>query len=188
MTTVPMTESLCQAGSSGLAKAPRPTGASQSVTIPGAHFRRVLGNVPTSVAVVAGIGPDGQPVGLAIGTFTSVSMDPPLVAFCPGESSTSWPKIRMAKRFCVNVLAAGQEDVCAAFASKQPDKFSGLSWTAAGNGAPRLESVVAWVECDLEAEYQAGDHSIAVGRVTHLETGTGEMPLVFLGGRYLSVD
>jgi flavin reductase (DIM6/NTAB) family NADH-FMN oxidoreductase RutF len=155
--------------------------------ITGAAFRSVLGRVPTSVGVVAGTGPDGVPVGLTIGTFTSVSLDPPLIAFCPGGNSTSWPKIRPMGRFCVSLLAADQDDVCSAFASKRPDKFSGLDWDLGRNGSPRLDGAVAWVECDLQNEYDAGDHTLVIARVTALEAGTGGAPMVFLGGRYFSV-
>ncbi|GII78554.1 monooxygenase [Sphaerisporangium rufum] len=194
--TGPITGSWCPVDSRPAAgQLPRRDGAVRPAVVPavvpapisGTLFRSVMGSVPTSVAVVAGMTAGGEPVGLAIGTLTSVSLDPPLIAFCPGATSTSWPKIRATGRFCVSVLAGDQQDVCAVFASKRPDKFAGLSWSVAGNGAPRLDDVVAWLECDLEAEHAAGDHSIAIGRVTRLGSGTGEVPLVFLGGRYVGV-
>ncbi|MGI5242215.1 flavin reductase family protein [Dactylosporangium sp. CA-139066] len=159
----------------------------EETPISGTELRSVLGRVPTSVGVVAGTGPDGTPVGLTIGTFTSVSLSPPLIAFCPGGNSTSWPKIRPMGRFCVSLLAADQDGVCAVFASKQPDKFAGLRWDLGRNGAPRLDGAVAWVECDIQHEYDAGDHTLVIGRVTALEAGTGCAPMVFLGGRYLGV-
>jgi flavin reductase (DIM6/NTAB) family NADH-FMN oxidoreductase RutF len=151
------------------------------------HYRRVMGGVPTSIAVVSGTTHAGEPVGLAVGTFTSVSLDPPLVSFCPGASSSSWPLIRTTGSFCVSVLAADQQGVCDVFASKRTDKFSGLSWREARNGSPMLDGAVAWVECDVELEHEAGDHTIVVGRVSHLQAGPGEAPLVFLGGRYIGV-
>jgi Conserved protein/domain typically associated with flavoprotein oxygenases, DIM6/NTAB family len=151
------------------------------------HYRRVMGGVPTSVAVVSGTTRDGEPVGLAVGTFTSVSLDPPLVSFCPGASSSSWPLIRTTGSFCVSVLASDQRGVCDVFASKRADKFNGLSWREARNGSPMLDGAVAWVECDLELEHEAGDHTIAIGRVSHVQAGPGGAPLVFLGGRYIGV-
>jgi DNA-binding IclR family transcriptional regulator len=111
-------------------------------------------------------------------------LDPALVAFLPDHSSTSWPKIRQAGRFCVNILAAGQEPVCRAFASKAPDKFAGLRWRPGNSGAPVLDGVVAWIECELEAVYPAGDHDIAIGRVSDLQLGEPTLPLVFFEGGY----
>lgn len=166
---------------------PAPSPAPDDGAFSGEHYRRVMSAVPTSVAVVAGLGPDGRPVGLAVGTFISVSLDPPLICFCPGAGSSSWPEIRPGGRFCVNVLGSGQEDVCAVFAGKGRDKFAGIPWTPGANGAPRLDGAVAWVECDLQDEYEAGDHTIAVGRVTRIDPGSGVPPLVFLGGRCLPV-
>ena len=107
-----------------------------------ARFRRVLGQYPTGVCVVTGITQDGQPAGLAVGSFTSLSLHPPLVAFMPDKTSSSWPKIRPANAFCVNILSAGQESVCRAFAAKAPDKFRQVSWRAASSGALHLCSRV----------------------------------------------
>lgn len=153
----------------------------------GAALRSVLRRVPTSVAVVAGIDAAGVPAGLAVGTFTSVSLDPPLVAFCPGSGSTSWPRIRPVRRFSISLLAADQRDVCEVFAGKSADKFAGLDWYAAPNGAPRLAGAVAYLDCDLEVEHAAGDHTLVIGRVTVIEPGDSDVPLVFVGGQYFGV-
>ncbi len=147
-------------------------------------FRSVLGRYPTGVSVVTGIGPDGSPVGLAVGSFTSVSLDPPLVAFLPATSSSSWPKIEPGHKFCVNILAADQEPVCRAFASKAADKFAGLSWRPASSGSPILDDAVAWVDCDLEVVHQAGDHLIVIGRVRDLDIERPTLPLLFFQGGY----
>src|SRR3954469_1109241 len=85
-------------------------------------FRQVLGQYPTGVCVVTATLPDGSNAGFVVGSFTSVSLDPPLVAFFPDKGSTSWPKIRSAGSFCVNILGADHEDVCRRFASRAPDK------------------------------------------------------------------
>src|ERR1700722_6991549 len=124
------------------------------------QFRQVLGHYPTGVAVVTAVDGDGQPTGMAVGSFTSVSLDPPLVAFLPDRSSTSFPRIRSASSFCVNVLSAEQEHICRAFAAKGQDKFRGLSWRPAASGAPILDGVVAWIDCEFEAIYETGDHYI----------------------------
>ncbi len=127
---------------------------------------------------------DGQPVGLTVGSFTSVSLDPPLIAFLPSASSSSWPKLRQANTFCVNILAADQESVCRAFAARGADKFEGLSWRRSASGSPILEGVVAWIDCELEAVHEAGDHLIVLGLVRDLETERTTLPLLFFQGGY----
>ena len=147
-------------------------------------FRQVLGQYPTGVSVVTGIAPDERPVGLVVGTFTSVSLDPPLVAFLPGRTSSSWPKIEASGHFCINVLSAEQEDVCRVFATKEPDKFQGLAWRPAGSGSPVLAGCVAWIDCKVETVHEAGDHYIVVGRVLELDAASSSLPLLFFQGGY----
>lgn len=151
-------------------------------------FRTVMGTVPTSVAVVSGLDAAGRPAGLAVGTLTSVSLDPPLVAFCPGRDSASWPKIRPGGRFCVNVLARDQEHVSRIFASKQENKFAAVDWLPSEEGLPLIEGTVARIECTLQDEHDAGDHTIVVGRVVRMTGGPDVRPLVFLGGKYGFVE
>ncbi len=148
------------------------------------HFRRVLGHFPTGVAVISGLDPEGKPAGMAIGSFSSVSLDPPLVAFLPDKSSTSWPKIAPSGKFCVNILGAEQEDVCRTFAVKGGDKFAELKWSPAGTGSPRLDGVLAWIDCDVEVIHDAGDHLIVIGRVRELDVANPSLPLVFFQGGY----
>ena len=121
---------------------------------------------------------------MVVGSFTSVSLDPPLVAFFPDKSSSSWPRIERAGRFCVNVLASDQQDLCARFAAKGIDKFDGLAHRMSANGSPVLDDVVAWIDCNLHAVYEAGDHYIALGEVVELETVRAERPLLFFQGKY----
>jgi len=159
---------------------------SPHVAIDPARYRQVLGHFPTGVTVVTADHADG-PVGLAIGSFFSVSLDPALVGFLPSKSSSSWPKIRDTGAFCVNVLADDQEEVCRAFAGKEPDKFKGLGWKPSALGAPVLSDVLAWIECEIDAVHDAGDHEIVIGAVRelHVERETG--PLVFFRGGYASL-
>jgi flavin reductase (DIM6/NTAB) family NADH-FMN oxidoreductase RutF/DNA-binding IclR family transcriptional regulator len=147
-------------------------------------FRQVLGHFPTGVAVVTGIDAEGKPAGMAVGSFSSVSLDPPLVAFMPDKSSSSWPKFSDTGSFCVNILGAEQESVCRAFAMRGGDKFAELSWSPAGSGAPILDGVLAWIDCDTEIVHEAGDHYIVIGRVRALDIGTPALPLVFFQGGY----
>ena len=148
-----------------------------------AKFRQVLGHFPTGVTVITAA-PDHTPVGLAVGSFFSVSLDPPLVGFCAGKSSSSWPRIHESGVFCVNILAEDQEDVCRSFASKDIDKFASVGWKPAATGAPRLNDVLAWIDCELDAVHDAGDHHLVVGRVLELEVAREGGPLLFFRGGY----
>ena len=148
-----------------------------------AKFRQVLGHFPTGVTVVTAAPPEG-PVGLAVGSFASVSLDPPLVAFFPDRGSSSWPKIEQAGAFCVNILAEDQEGVCRRFASKGDDKFAGLGWKPAASGAPVLDGVLAWIDCDIDEVLDAGDHFCVLGRVRDLEVAHDGAPLLFFRGGY----
>jgi 3-hydroxy-9,10-secoandrosta-1,3,5(10)-triene-9,17-dione monooxygenase reductase component len=149
-----------------------------------ARFRQVLGHFCSGVTVITGTD-GGAPVGLTVQSFTSLSLDPPLVIFCPARSSTSWERMRAAGVFCVNVLDEGQEAVCRAFASRGEDKFTGIGWSpAAGTGSPVLADVLAWVDCRVEHEHDGGDHSIVVGRVVDLGLGPDGRPLLFYRGGF----
>jgi 3-hydroxy-9,10-secoandrosta-1,3,5(10)-triene-9,17-dione monooxygenase reductase component len=155
-----------------------------SSTVDGARFSQVLGHFPTGVTVITAITENG-PVGLAVGSFFSVSLDPPLVAFCAGRSSTSYPKIEAAGHYCVNVLADDQEDVCRVFASKGDSKFSTIGWRPSPvTGAPVINDVLAWIDCEIHAVHEAGDHWIVIGRALELEVGHEGGPLVFFRGGY----
>jgi 3-hydroxy-9,10-secoandrosta-1,3,5(10)-triene-9,17-dione monooxygenase reductase component len=148
-----------------------------------ARFRQVLGRFATGVTVVTGVA-GGEPVGLAVNSFTSVSLEPPLVAFCVGERSRTWPDLRTAGSFCVNILAEDQETLSRTFAARPPDRFLGVGWRPGRSGAPILNDVLAWIECTVEAEHPAGDHMIVVGRVQDLDVGHEGRPLVFYRGGY----
>jgi 3-hydroxy-9,10-secoandrosta-1,3,5(10)-triene-9,17-dione monooxygenase reductase component len=149
------------------------------------RFRHVLGHYPTGVTVVTAKEPDGTPVGMVIGSFTSVSLDPPLVAFFPGCSSTTWRRIRATGAFCVNVLAASQEGLCRDVSGKAPDVFDRHPWRGAASASPVLAGVVAWIDCDIADVWTVGDHHFVLGRVRELGVEkTGAAPLVFSQGRF----
>src|SRR6187551_1285350 len=120
-----------------------------TTSIDGRWFREVLGQYPTGVCVVTAAQPTGPDAGFVVGSFTSVSLDPPLVAFFPDKKSTTWPKIAAADHFCVNILSADQEHLCRQFASKAEDKFENVPSRPASTGAPIIEGVVAWIDCEL---------------------------------------
>lgn len=151
----------------------------------GQHFRHVLSHVPTGVVVVAGEDAGG-PAGLAVGSFASISLEPPLVGFFCDRASTSWPLVRETGGFCVNVLAHDQGDVSARFARKGGAKFAGLPYSPSPHtGSPVLEGVLAWIDCEIEREVELGDHMLVVGATLELAVADDPgHPLVFFRGGY----
>ena len=149
------------------------------------QFRYVLGQHPTGVTLITATQSDGDPIGMVVGTFTSVSLNPPLVAFLPDRNSASWAKIRASGSFCANVLTSAQEDVCRAFAQKQDDRFTASRWVPTESGALRLEGAAAWIDCSIDEVLPAGDHDIVLGQVRDLGIGdSADLPLLFLRGGY----
>ncbi|MCP2254696.1 3-hydroxy-9,10-secoandrosta-1,3,5(10)-triene-9,17-dione monooxygenase reductase component [Prauserella aidingensis] len=148
-----------------------------------ARFRSVLGHFCTGVAIVTAC-EDGEPVGFACQSFTALSLDPPLVLFCPARTSGTWPVIERVGRFAVNVLAGEQQNVSAVFGSRGEDKFASVSWTRAPSGSPLLDGALTWVDCAVEAVHEAGDHYVVIGRVTGLGETSGRRPLLFYRGGY----
>jgi 3-hydroxy-9,10-secoandrosta-1,3,5(10)-triene-9,17-dione monooxygenase reductase component len=147
-----------------------------------AEFRRVLGHLPTGVALVTGHGDDG-PLGMAVNSITSVSLAPPLLLICPAKTSWTWAQLRRSGAFCINVMAGHHEDVTRAFAQKGVDRFGGVPCTTRTTG-PALDDAVAWIECRIREEHEAGDHTIVVADVLAVEAVDGRAPLVFHRGRY----
>ena len=146
-------------------------------------YRDVLGTFPTGVTVVTARDASG-PAGLTTNAFTSLSLDPPLILVCFDNASRTLPVVRAARRFAVNVLRTGQEELARVFASKrvQAEKFDAACHSEQG-GVPVLDDALAWLVCDLEELLPRGDHTIGVGAVTELASYEGE-PLVFHRGGY----
>jgi flavin reductase (DIM6/NTAB) family NADH-FMN oxidoreductase RutF len=157
--------------------------ADESTTFDGAKFRQVLGHFPTGVTVMTARTGDG-PVGMAVGSFTSLSLEPPQVLFCAGNTSTTWPRIRDHGSFAVNILAEDQEDVCRVFASKATDKFAEIGWKHSRNGNPLINGVLAWLDCRIGQVIESGDHVIVIGEVDDLHVEHEGGPLVFFRGGY----
>lgn len=147
------------------------------------HFRKVLGHYPTGVSVITAAA-DGRAAAMVVGTFTSVSLDPPLVGFLPDKGSTSWPRIHESGRFCVNVLAADDAAVCKQMSAKGADKFSSVGYRLSGNGSPILDCALAWIDCDIVSISETGDHFFVLGAVRELETQRQTEPMIFLGGKF----
>ena len=152
-----------------------------------AYFRSVLGHVPTCVVVITGLNSDAQPVGITIGSFASVSLDPPLVGFFPGVHSRSWAAIKESGKFCVNVLGAEQEQLCWTFAKEGDDKFTDVKWSSSPTGQPLLDGVIASIDCEIESETVAGDHFFVLGRVVNLHhADNADNAMVFFRGKVTS--
>jgi 3-hydroxy-9,10-secoandrosta-1,3,5(10)-triene-9,17-dione monooxygenase reductase component len=152
------------------------------------QFRTVLGHFPTGVTIVTGLHGD-EPVGFTIGSFTSVSLDPPLVGFLPMTDSDTWAAIAPRARFCVNVLSRAQSDLCWKFAKtgNEAERFDDVAWRPGVTGAPIIERAVAWIDCEVENVYEMGDHYFVLGRVVALDAdadhdGDGPHPLLFFKG------
>ncbi|MGW9131840.1 flavin reductase family protein [Streptomyces sp. NPDC055681] len=150
-------------------------------------FRTVLGQFATGVTVITGLDGD-EPVGLACQSFSSLSLDPPLVLFCPGRSSTSWPRIRASGRFGVNVLAEDQRAVCEAFGSTNASKFDAVASRRTPAGTVVIDGVLAWLGCTVETVYDGGDHDIVVGRVHELRVERQDRPLLYFRGGHDLTD
>ena len=147
-------------------------------------FRAVLGRYATGVAVVTARGPEGVPVGLTVNSFTSVSLDPPLVLFCIGRSAGSEPVFATADSFAVNILATTQAAVSTRFADPASERFVEDRTVEWATGAPVLADAMAALECRVHARYDGGDHVIMVGRVLRAEVLEDTSPLVYWRGRY----
>jgi 3-hydroxy-9,10-secoandrosta-1,3,5(10)-triene-9,17-dione monooxygenase reductase component len=146
------------------------------------RFREVMGHFATGVTIITAMEDEG-PVGFTCQAFASLSLEPPLVALAPGKSSTSWPRIAQAGFFAVNILAEDQEALCRDFAVSGGDKFAGVGWRIGANGAPLLDGVLAWLECDLVITHDAGDHELVIGRVQDMGVTRGR-PLVYYRGGF----
>ncbi len=146
-------------------------------------FRNVLGHFATGVTAVTAVN-SGEPVGMAIGSFTSVSLDPPLVAFLPGKELGSWQEIRESGSFCVNVMSQDQMEVCGVMASRSDDKFANVDWSPGPSGSPIITGSMAYIDCEIAAIHDGGDHDIVVGRVIKLEVLESKDPLLFFQGNY----
>ncbi|MEV6050225.1 flavin reductase family protein [Streptomyces sp. NPDC052107] len=154
------------------------------------EFRRVLGSFASGVTVITAPAAEEEdgPAGFACQSFASLSLEPPLVCFMVGRTSTTWPRIARAGVFCVNVLSAGQGELCRAFAVSGADKFAGVAYDAAPvSGSPRLAGAAAWIDCTVHAVHTGGDHLIVVGRVDALGTEEPGEPLLFHRGRFARI-
>lgn len=148
------------------------------------HYRKTMGRYPTGVALISALTENGQPVGMIVGTLTSVSLDPPLVSFMPAKTSTTWPKIQKSGRFAVSVLGADQESVVRAFGGKTATKFETVSWEKSPHANPIADAAIAWIDCTISEVIEAGDHYIVLGAVQQMDIQGTELPLLFFQGGF----
>jgi 3-hydroxy-9,10-secoandrosta-1,3,5(10)-triene-9,17-dione monooxygenase reductase component len=144
-------------------------------------FRDALGRFPTGVAFVTAV-PDGEPAGLIVSSLTSVSLEPPLVSFCPSRSSLTWSRMRRTRRFGVNVLGRRHERFARSASPPGANRFAGVDWELGPGGVPLVTDALAALECDIVAEHPAGDHWIVVGHVHSILMSPLANPLVFFAG------
>jgi 3-hydroxy-9,10-secoandrosta-1,3,5(10)-triene-9,17-dione monooxygenase reductase component len=146
------------------------------------HLRRLWGSLPTGVTVITANSSSG-PMGMAVNSFTSVSLNPPLALVCASKVSRTWPAIRAGGRLCVNVMSHGHESLSRRFSLKDVDRFAGVEMHQRECG-PGLSDAVAWFDCEIDAEHDGGDHTIVVVRMLDVEVSADAAPLVFFRGRY----
>ena len=157
---------------------PGPARSGASAALDPLELRRAFGHYPTGVAVITAAGPTG-PAGMVVSSFTTVSLDPALVAFCAAHTSTTWPIVADARFCCINVLEASQGELCQKLASRRADRFESVAWSASPHGAPILDGVVGWLECVIAEVRPAGDHDLVLLDVLAHELRADREPLLF---------
>jgi 3-hydroxy-9,10-secoandrosta-1,3,5(10)-triene-9,17-dione monooxygenase reductase component len=155
--------------------------------IPAQAMRETVGAFCSGVVIVTARGLAGEPLGFTCQSFVSLSLDPPLISISPARTSSTWPRIREAGRFAINVLADDHRHLSNQFA-RPGDKYASVDWTESPNGSPILHGVCAWIECTLWREYDGGDHTVAIGKVTALAHDIDRDPLLYYRGSYPRAD
>ena len=147
-------------------------------------FRRAMSNFAGGVTIVTARCSDGQMRGITVGAFSSLSLDPPLILICIDKKASIHDHLRLNAPFAVNILAEAQEDVSRRFASKEPDRFSGLDYSTGAAGAPLIQGSLALIECAVVNIFPGGDHSIFVGEVKATDVDLNGRPLTYFRGAY----
>ena len=152
-------------------------------------FRQVLGQFCTGITIITTLR-DGVPSGFACQSFAALSLDPPLVLFCPTKVSRSWQAIEASGKFCVNVLTERQRAICERFGSREPDKFAGVDWHPSPSGCPVLDGSLAHIDCTVGSVHDGGDHFVVFGSVQSLSEppAVKPRPLLFYRGEYTGIE
>lgn len=157
------------------------------IELDGPTLRRAFSCFPSGVTAICGL-VDGEPVGMAASSFTSVSLDPPLVLVCVARESGTWARLRSVERLGVSVLSAQQADGCRQLAARDGDRFAGLAWTRTDGGAVTIASSSAWLECEVASEVEGGDHTVVLLRILQLDADPTIEPLVFHGSAFRRLE
>jgi 3-hydroxy-9,10-secoandrosta-1,3,5(10)-triene-9,17-dione monooxygenase reductase component len=147
------------------------------------RFRQVLGHFCTGITIITAIH-DNEPVGFSCQAFAALSLEPPLVLFCPALSSSTWPRIAAAGHFCVNVLTTSQGHLATLFGRTNAERFNGVDWVPDAAGSPIIDDVLTWISCEILDVHTIGDHYVVIGQVRELGECGPERPLLFYRGRY----
>jgi 3-hydroxy-9,10-secoandrosta-1,3,5(10)-triene-9,17-dione monooxygenase reductase component len=159
----------------------------QSQSMDKAVFRQAMSHYPSGITIITST-LDEHPIGVSCQAFHSLSLDPPMIILVMGRASTSWPRIRSNGRFCVNILSDSQAALARSFAVSGSDKFVDVSWSRSPAGLPVLAESAAWIDCELAAEYDGGDHVIVTGNVLDLGAIDTRTPLVFHRGAFRTMS
>ena len=149
------------------------------------ELRKALGAFVTGVTIVTTVDETGTPRGFTANSFTSVSLEPPLLLVCLAKNASSYPVFSQAQQFAVNILAEHQRDASHTFASKIPDRFAQVDWRSGASGSPILPDSAAWFDCRMHQTVDAGDHIILIGQVIAFEHSSAN-PLGYCRGSYLT--
>ena len=147
------------------------------------ELRNVFGAFATGVTIITTNDVNGKPFGLTANSYTSLSLDPPLVLVCVDKKVDCYACFEQSKVFAVNFLAEDQEQLSTRFATKGIEKFEGVPIRQGSIGVPLLEGAIGFIECKLVNGYEGGDHTIYVGEV-QAASASGERPLLFFKGKY----
>ncbi len=147
------------------------------------RFRQVLGHFATGITIITA-SHGGEPVGFSCQAFAALSLEPPLVLFCPARTSSTWPRIEQAGFFCANVLTAGQTGLATMFGRSRPDRFKDIDWAPDSAGSPVIDGVLTWIGCQIADVHAVGDHYVVIGQVRELGECGPDRPLLFYRGRY----
>ncbi|MDG3015179.1 3-hydroxy-9,10-secoandrosta-1,3,5(10)-triene-9,17-dione monooxygenase reductase subunit [Speluncibacter jeojiensis] len=163
------------------------------VAIDPRQLRNMFGQFCTGITIITAMNGD-EPVGFACQSFAALSLDPPLVLFCPMKTSRAWSVIESTGRFGVSMLSEAQQETCAVFGSRNPDKFAEVQWHRSPLGSPILDESLAWIDCTVETVHDGGDHYVVYGRIAdygHIgasKDGKQQRPLLFYRGRYTGIE
>ncbi|MFL6635524.1 MAG: flavin reductase family protein [Massilia sp.] len=151
------------------------------------YFRRALSQFATGIAVVITRAPDGEAHGLTVNSFSSVSLEPPLVLWSLANKARSMPAFMQASHYIINVLGEQQADLALRFSQNIGNRFESLAFDLSRTGLPILDGAVAWFECRSRSRYEEGDHVIFVGQVERCHVNPQARALGFHGGRFVAI-